>query len=175
MSDEKIIIDPDEEDISASEDAVCLKKTLRILTFSLGRENYCVGLDQVKEVIQPSGVTQVPNSPDFVEGVINLDGEIIAILDIRYFFGLGEQEKSKDIKILITDVTGSCVGIIVDKVNTIVEIEEEAIQPPLVTLKGKLADYTKGEIQLGDDIFALLDLNKILNSEAISDLKKGGN
>ena len=173
MSDEKIIIDPDEDDGMASESAVPRKKTLRIVTFSLGRENYCVPLDQAKEVIQPSDITQVPNSPDFIAGIINLNGEIVAILDIRIFFGLGEEEKSKDRRILITDVTGSCVGIMVDRVKAIAEIEEESIQPPLATLKGKLAEYTKGEVQMGEDIVALLDLAKILNNEAINNLRKG--
>ena len=58
--------------------------------------------------------------------------------------------------------------------KAIVDIEEDAIQPTLATLRGNLAEYTKGEVRLGNDILALLDLKKILNNEAISDLKKGG-
>lgn len=174
MSEDKIIIVPDDGDVAGAEDEASRKKTLRVLTFALGQESYAIALNQAKEVIQPLTITRVPNSPDFIAGVVNLRGEIIAVLDIRHFFGLGEQEKAKDARILITDVTGSYVGVIIDKVKEIIEIEEAAIQPPLVTLRGKLADYTKGEIRIGNDIVVLLDLNKVLNNEAICNLRKGG-
>ena len=173
MSEDRIILDPDEEDVAWSQEEAAQKKKVRLLTFSLEKENYCIPLSHAKEVIEPQAITRVPNSPDFIVGVINLRGEITSVLDIRHFFGLSENEKSKDARVIITDVTGSYIGFIVDSVKAIIDIEEEAIQPPLATLKGKLVDYTKGEIQLGDDIFILLDLNKVLDNEAINNLRKG--
>ena len=173
MSDDKIVIEPDEEDIIWDRGEGVRKKTFHILTFSLGRENYCVSLNQMKEVIRPLSITRVPNSPDFIVGVINLRGEIVTVLDIRHFFGLSDVEKAKDARIMITTITGSCVGVMIDKMGAIIEIEEEVIQPPLATFNGKLAEYTKGEVQLGSDILVLLDLKKVLNNEVISNLRKG--
>lgn len=170
MSDDKIIIDS-EDDYTQEETAV-KKKTIRVLAFSLGGENYCVSVSQAKEVIELSDITRVPNTPEFIIGIINLRGEIVTILDIRYFFGLSNQERAKDVRILITDITGSYVGVLVDKIKDIIDIEEEAIQPPLATLKGKLADYTKGQVQLGKEILIFLDLAKVLNSEEINKLRK---
>lgn len=175
MNEDRIIIDPDEDDVAWGQEEAARKKTVRLLTFSLDKESYCIPLNQAKEVIEPQTITRVPNSPDFIVGVINLRGEITSVLDIRHFFGLGEKEKSKDARVIITDVTGSRIGFMVDGVKAIIDIEEEAVQPTLATLKGKLADYTKGEIQLGNDIFILLDLDKVLNNEAISNLRKGVN
>ena len=174
MSGDKIVIDLGDEDAMWDRYEGAQKKCVRLLTFSLDNENYCIPLIQAKEVIEPQIITRVPNSPDFIVGVINLRGEITAVLDIRHFFGLNENEKSEKARIIITDVTGSCIGVVVDSVKAIVDIEEEAIQPPLATLKGNLAEYTKGEVRLGSDIFALLDLKKILTNEAINDFKKGG-
>ena len=98
---EKIILEVDDSEL---EEVKVEKKTKRVLAFSLGGENYCVDIDQAKEVIRPPEITRVPNTPEFIVGIINLRGEIIAVVDIRHFFGLQIQEKSKDIRVIVTDV-----------------------------------------------------------------------
>ena len=168
---EKIILEVDDSEL---EEVKVEKKTKRVLAFSLGGENYCVDIDQAKEVIRPPEITRVPNTPEFIVGIINLRGEIIAVVDIRHFFGLQIQEKSKDIRVIVTDVGGSAVGILVDKVEATLDIEEDLIQPPLATLKKELLNYTKGQAQYGDKILIILDLGKILKCEEIENLKKGG-
>lgn len=167
---DKIVIEVDESDL---EEEKLKKKTIRVLVFSLGGENYCVGIKDTKEVIRPSQITRVPNAPEFVTGITNLRGEIVTILDVRHFFGLGERKETKEMNVIITDITGGSVGIVVDKVLDTLDIEEEAIQPPLATIKGKMVDYTKGQIQIGGNILILLDLKSILTCDEIERLKKG--
>lgn len=140
---------------------------LRILSFSLGQENYGIEITDAKEVIKLPQITNVPNTPQFVIGVMNIWGKIVSLVDIRYFFDLQQQPPSRNTKVIITDVIGTPVGILIDKVNVVLEVQQEQVQPPLATIKGQVAEYTKGEIQLEDDILVLLDLERILNCDEI--------
>jgi purine-binding chemotaxis protein CheW len=167
---EKIIIEQDEEEVIEEQSS---KKTIRILVFSLGEENYCVDIGQTKEVIRLPEITNVPNMPEFVDGIINLRGKIISVIDVRHFFGLLEREKAQDTRLIVTDISGAMLGIVVDKVKDTIDIEEEAVQPPLATLRKELTAYTKGQIELDKDILILLDLAKVLKCEEIERLRKG--
>ncbi len=167
---EKIYIEPDdEEDI---EDRLA-RKTLRVLVFTLGQELYCVDVRQAKEVIRMPKVTRTPNVPSFVVGVTNFRGEILSILDLHYFFGVEQKGKTKDVRVIVTDVSGEKVGLMVGAIKDTLEIEEDKVQATLATLKGDLAEYTKGQIPLGDDILIVLDLARILNGEEVNHLRKG--
>jgi len=170
MDDNKIIIEPDEDNIEESQSK---KNMLRVLAFKLGDETYCVEIHQVKTVVKPGQISRVPNTPEFVLGIMNLRGEVLSIIDIRYFFGLEANQKPKDLRVLVTDAAGANTGIMVDGINEAIDIDPSMVQPPLATLKTKTVEYTKGQIQIGDDILILLDLEKILRSEDIDRLRKG--
>ncbi|HPM43481.1 MAG TPA: chemotaxis protein CheW, partial [Candidatus Omnitrophota bacterium] len=146
---------------------------IRVLKFVLGGENYCVLITQVKEVIRVPDMTRIPMAPSFVKGVMNLRGEIVSVLDIREFFGLDESKKALDSRVVITDASGYTVGILVDAVRGTEDIEESAVQAPLATLKKELMAFTKGQLQWGDDIFTLLDLEQVLKFDEIERLRKG--
>ena len=167
---EKIYIESGDDELS---EEVSHKKLLRVLVFSLGKENYCIDVRQAKEVIRMPVTTRVPNVPAFVIGVANLRGEIISILDMHYFFGLEPQGKSQDVRVIVTDLSGESVGLRVDRVKDTVGIDEEEIQAPLATLKGLLAGFTKGQVAYGEDILSYLDLEKVLQCEEIQSLRKG--
>jgi purine-binding chemotaxis protein CheW len=167
---DKIYIESEEEDAFEEK---APKKTVRVLVFSLGDENYCVDVREAKEVSKMPEITRVPNVPSFIVGVANMRGEILSILDLHYFFGVDQKGKTKDLRVIVTDVSKEQVGLMVDQVKDTLEIEEDRIQEPLATLKGKLAGYTKGQIPFGENILIFLDLAKILQCEEIRDLKKG--
>jgi len=118
-------------------------------------------------------MTRIPMAPSFVKGVMNLRGEIVSVLDIREFFGLDESKKALDSRVVITDASGYTVGILVDAVRGTEDIEESAVQAPLATLKKELMAFTKGQLQWGDDIFTLLDLEQVLKFDEIERLRKG--
>ncbi len=166
----KIYID-DSEDDELPED-LTPKKVLRVLVFSLGKENYCIDVRQAKEVMRMPETTHVPNVPAFVLGAANLRGEIISILDMHYFFGLEPQGKPQDVRVIVTDITGEAVGLRVDQIKDTLKIDESEVQAPLATLRGKLAAYTRGQVAHGEDILILLDLEEVLNSEEIQNLRK---
>jgi purine-binding chemotaxis protein CheW len=149
------------------------KNTKSLLTFMLSNENYCVEMQEAKQVIPLRQIAKIPNSPGFIIGAMNFQGDIIIIMDIRYFFKLREIEKTEKQMVIVTDIAGFLTGILVDKITGTVELEEDLIQPALATIDEKLALYVKGQAQIQDNIFALLDLKKILTNEEITNLEKG--
>ena len=168
---EKIIIEA-LDDIQLEEKA--LQDVIRVLAFSLDEENYCIEITQAKEVFSPGLITRVPNAPVFVKGVTNLHGAIIPLVDIRGFLGLALAEIKEGVKVITSEIRGSLVGVVVDRIFEAREIEKKLIQPPLATLKGKISEFTIGQIESERRITALLDLRKILESEGFSSSNKGG-
>lgn len=162
--------------IEAEEDEICIekeqKKTVRVLSFALGEESYGVSVTDIREVVRLGKITRVPNVPEFVVGVVNLRGEIVAVLDLKYFLGLSGREINKNSMVIMTDARGAINGFLVDRMKEALDVEETAIQPPLGTVKREIVEYTKGVVQLGDSILILLDLAKILSAKEIEQLKK---
>mgnify|MGYP003798230989 CR=1 FL=1 len=149
------------------------KKTVRVLVFSLGDESYCVDVREAREVTRMPETSRVPNVPSFVLGVTNFRGEILSVLDLHYFFGVPQKGKTKEARVIVSDASGGKIGLMVDGVNDTLEIEEERIQEPLATLRGRLAEFTKGQIPLGKGILIFLDFEKILECDEIRNLRKG--
>ena len=143
------------------------ERSIRLISFALGGESYCVDINDLKEVVKLPPVTRVPNTPDSVVGVTNLRGEILSILDIRHLFGLAENGITDDSRLLVADMDGGVIGILVDGMRQTMDVRETDIQPPLKTLKGVMADHTRGHVRRDDDILVFLDLEKILSSQKI--------
>lgn len=167
---EKIIIEIDDFESGERQK----KDTLRVLAFSLDKENYCIDITQAREVFTPGSVTRVPNTASFVKGVTNLHGDIIPLVDIRFFLGLAGSDVTHNAKAIVAEIEGGFVGVVVDKIFAAREIEKSSIQPPLATLKGRVLDFTIGQIENENGIIALLDLKKILGSEEFISTNKGG-
>ncbi|MBF0216554.1 MAG: purine-binding chemotaxis protein CheW [Candidatus Omnitrophica bacterium] len=148
-------------------------RKLRVLVFNLSGEKYCVSLVEAREVIREREITRVPNTPGYVLGVMNLRGEIVPVVDIRSFFGLGAPESGGASRIMVTDVSGYPVGIIVDGVERTVEIPERSVQAALPTLTSAAAGYTKGHIDRDGGILVMLDIERLMAGDEISKLKKG--
>ena len=168
---DRIIIEVDETEFDARKEA---KPTVRVLSFRLGSEHYCINITDAKEVFKPISITRIPNAPAFIVGVTNLHGTAIPLVDIRYFLGLGQKDLLAGNKVIVTDTGPGIIGVIIDDVDAALDIEEASIQPPLATIKGRLAEFTKGQVQLGNEIVVLLELSKILGCEEMENLKKGG-
>lgn len=167
---EKIIIEVDDSELESPKES---KPVIRVLSFRLDKEHYCIDIKNAKAVFKPVSITKVPNAPGFVVGVTNLHGEIIPLLDIRYFLGLGQKEGLSGTKAITTDVKGNVLGILVDDVDEALDIEESLIQPPLATIKGKLAEFTIGQVEIEKKILVLIDLKKILSCDDMEKLKTG--
>ena len=151
------------------------KNTRRLLSFSLGKDNYCVDIKEVNEVIILPNITQVPNTPSFVIGVINLRGDILPIIDICNFLNTTSNEEVDNQKALIVDVYEGAgkIGILVSDVKKTLDIDENDIQPTLLTIDGKISKHIKGQVQLDTGIQVLLSLQKLFESDEIKSLRQG--
>ncbi len=153
------------EDIVEVEEAETDQKLIQLVTFSIGEEEFGVNILQVQEIIRTMDITKVPRSPDFVEGVINLRGKVIPIVDMRSRFGLSSKEHDKYTRIIVIEIEMMIVGFVVDAVSEVLRIPANSVQPPPPVVAGMDADYIDGVGKLDDRLLILLDLDSLLDNE----------
>jgi len=138
--------------------------TMQLVVFELAGEAYGVRIDQVREIIRVPAITEVPQTPEFVEGVINLRGGVIPVIDLRRRFGMGPwPEGAERRKIIVVEMAGKTLGIGVDGVSDVLQIDRSTIEPPspyLVTVDSR---YIVGLAKHRDDLIILLDLDAVLS------------
>ncbi len=147
-------------------------KTVQVIVFNLGDERYGVDISQVREIIKPTKITRIPNAPDFVEGVINLRGQITTIINLRKRFGLPPKEIDANTRIIVVEHEKAVIGMMVDTVNEVKYLNESDIEelPSMITSR-KEARFLKGIGKLPDGLLILIDLNKVLDDEEVEGLK----
>lgn len=139
-----------------------MSKELQIVGFRVGRETFGVPISLVHEIVRVPEITAVPEAPDYVEGVINLRGKIISVLDLRKRFGEREITESKKNRILVVEVDGKMVGLIVDAASEVLKLPASEIDlPPNVFEEGEL-NYVTGVGKLRGRLIIMIDLTKIL-------------
>jgi purine-binding chemotaxis protein CheW len=139
---------------------------LQIVVFELGGERYGVEIAAVYEIIRHQPITAVPQAPSFVEGVINLRGRIIPVVDLRERFGLQRAPLSKAARIVVCEAAGIRVGLVVEAVNEVLVVPAEAIEPTPQVATGEEAAYLRGIAKLGERLIILLDLEGLFAQEA---------
>lgn len=137
----------------------------QLVTFNLGKEEFAVPILQIQEINRLVEITRVPKSPDFVEGVINLRGKVIPIIDLRKRFSLPQSDLGKYARIVVVNMDGRMVGLIVDSVSEVLRLPNDAIEPPPPVVAGIGSEYIKGLGKLEGRLLILLDLSKILTKE----------
>ena len=138
---------------------------LQLVSFNLGDEEYGVDILRVQEINRMVHITRVPKAPEFVEGVINLRGKVIPIVDLRKRFGLSVKPHDKNTRIIVVDIDGRTVGLIVDGVSEVLRFSMDTIEPPPPMVTGVDAEYIWGVGKLEDRLLILLDLSKVLANE----------
>ncbi len=148
------------------------EKLLQLVGFTIGKEQFGVDILMVQEIIRSAPITSVPNSPDFVEGVINLRGNIIPVIELRKRLNLYQEDSDEDTWILILDIDGRVTGFIVDSVSKVLKILESSVEPPPdVVVAGLKSQYIRGVCDTGENLLILLDFNRILLVEELQKLK----
>lgn len=137
---------------------------LQLVGFKIGNEEYAVDILMVQEIIRMMQVTKVPNAPYFVDGVINLRGRIIPVIDLRSKLGLERKEADKDKRIIVVEVSGKTVGFIVDSVTEVLRIPASITEPPPDIITNINSEFIKAVGKLEDRLLILIDLEKILSS-----------
>lgn len=135
---------------------------LQIVNFTVDDVNYGVPVDQVREVRDMQAVTRVPGAPEYVEGVTNLRGQIITVIDLRKRLGLADGNNSSE-KIMIIDLEKSAVGVVVDTVTEVTTIKETDIQRNL-EVTAQLGDFILGVGKQSDRLSLILDISKIVKA-----------
>ena len=138
---------------------------LQLVAFFLQGEEFAVDIQRVREVLKLPPITPLPQSLDFIEGVINLRGEVIPVIDLRKRFRLADAAKSDKARIIIVEIDEGMVGLIVDSVTEVLHLNPSAIEPPPRRLAGTRTEFISGVGKLGDRLIIILHLEKILSAE----------
>jgi purine-binding chemotaxis protein CheW len=138
---------------------------LQLVTFSIGDEEFGVDILKVQEIIRTMEITKVPRAPMFVEGVINLRGKVIPIIDLRKRFGLETKSHDKNTRIIVIEINNMIVGFVVDSVSEVLRIPASTVEPPPPVVAGLESEYISGVGKLEDRLLILLDLNRLLSRE----------
>lgn len=146
---------------------------MQLVGFTIGAEQFGVNILMVQEIIRSTPITSVPNAPVFVEGVINLRGNIIPVIDLRRRLQLepGEMDPTET-WIIILDIEGKITGFIVDSVTEVLKIQESSVEPPPdIIVAGLESQYIQGVCDIGEKLLIILDFNRILLVEELRSLK----
>ena len=155
-----------EETMETSEDT----QKGKFLTFSVGKESYGIEIKFVTEIIGIQDITEVPELPNYVRGIINLRGKIIPVIDVRLRFKKEQKEYNDRTCIVVIDVKETYVGLIVDHVAEVINIEDSNIVPPPDMKTGFHNRYVRGIGKVGNEVKLLLDCNKLLNDDDLESI-----
>ncbi len=138
---------------------------LQMVGFVVADELFGVDILMVQEIIKNSNITAIPDSPDFIEGVINLRGNIIPIIDLKKRLKLVEKNKPKgeDVWIMVLNISGRVTGFMVERVTRVIKVQASMIKPPPeLVVSGLQSDYIRGVCKQDQKLLAILDFNRIL-------------
>jgi purine-binding chemotaxis protein CheW len=139
-----------------------MDKDIQIVGFRIGRETFGLPIAMVREIVRVPEITSVPNAPDYIEGVINLRGRIIPVVDLRKRFGEKVIETSKRNRIVVVELEGRCIGLIVNSASEVIKIPPSDIEAPHSVFQEGELNYITGVGKLRGRLVMMLDLSKIL-------------
>jgi purine-binding chemotaxis protein CheW len=142
---------------------------IQLVVFDLASEHYGVDISDVREIMRMQNITKVPGAVSYVEGVINLRGKVLPVLDLRKRLGLKVAEQTEESRIVVVDIADGEVGVIVDAVTEVLRVPNASIEPPSSMVAQGNSDYLRGIAKLTDRLIILLDLNKLLSSKIDAD------
>ncbi len=148
------------------------EELLQLVSFNIGDEEFGVDILKVQEINRMVEVTRVPNAPEYVDGVINLRGKVIPIIDLRRRFGMPRKEKDKNTRIIVVELTGKVLGFVVDAVSEVLRIPNSVTEPPPSIIAGIKAEYITAIGKLENRLLILLDLERVLSVDEHEEVRK---
>lgn len=142
------------------------EQVLQLVTFTLEDEEYAVDILNVQEINRITEITKVPNAPDYVEGVVNLRGKVIPVINLRKKFGLSEKDTDETSRIIIMDIRGVTNGLIVDSVSEVLRIPSNIVEPTPPMASDVSSRFIKGIAKLDERLIILVDIDNLIG-EAI--------
>ena len=142
-----------------------LNELLQLVSFKIGGEEFGIDILKVQEINRMMQITKVPNAPFFVEGVVNLRGRIIPVVNLRTRLNMEKINEDNRTRIIVVDLTGITIGFVVDEVNEVLRIPKSITEPPPAMVAGIDSDYITAVGKLEDRLLILLDLEKVFSVE----------
>jgi len=146
------------------------EEILQLVTVHVGNEEFGVAILDVREINRMMEITRVPHAPECVEGVINLRGQVIPVVDLRKRFGLEAIERDKSARIVVVELGEKVVGFLVDSVSEVLRVPRSVVEPPPV-VGGSDREYIEAVVKLDDRLLILLDLQKLLTKDEARELE----
>jgi purine-binding chemotaxis protein CheW len=138
------------------------EELLQLVSFNIGQEEFGLGIQSIQEINRMVEITRVPNSPEFVSGVINLRGKVIPIINLRKRFGFPPKENDRNTRIIVVELGTMVVGFVVDAVSEVLRIPKNITEPPPSIVAGIGSEYITAVAKLENRLLILLDLERIL-------------
>lgn len=135
----------------------------QLVIFELGAENFGIDIASVEGIVKLQEITKIPQSPIYVEGITNIRGGVLAVIDLHKRFGLNAQERTSETRIVIINLKGVKIGMIVSAVSEVLTIEESVIEPPPPMVSTINSEYLIGVAKIEKRLVILLDLEKVLS------------
>ncbi|HYL11243.1 MAG TPA: chemotaxis protein CheW [Candidatus Acidoferrales bacterium] len=151
-----------------------MDKELQVVGFRIGEETFGVRISTVREIVRVPEITAVPNAPDYIEGVINLRGKIIPVMDLRKRFGIKNVEPNKKNRILVVELENKVVGLIVNSASEVLKIPPSDIEMPNTMFQEGELSYVTGVGKLKGRLVILLDIGKLLQRGELRRLEQVG-
>lgn len=143
---------------------------LQLVTFNINNEEFAVDILNIQSINRMVEITKVPNSPDYVEGIINLRGQIIPIISLRKRLHFDQKEYDKNTRFIVVEIDNKVYGFIVDSVNEVLRIDRNITEPPPPMVGGIDSDYITAIGKLEDRLIILLDLKKIFSKDEVDNI-----
>jgi len=153
-------MDAFDDDLFADEDEDTMND--KYLTFRLGKEVYGIEICHVIEIVGIQKITEVPDMPEYVKGVINLRGQVIPVMDVRTRFHMAQTEYNERTCVIVARIEDTDIGLVVDKVEEVADISAENISPAPKVGKGTKNRYIKGLGKSGDEVKIILNISRLL-------------
>lgn len=148
-----------------------LQDVLQLVSFRLGTEEFCIDIAMVQEIVRMPNITKVPRAPEFLEGVVNLRGKIVPVIDLRKRFHLPARQESRSTRIIIVSIESRTVGIVVDGVSEVLRIATDSIDAtPDMVASTVDATFLKGIAKLEGRLLLLLDLTHVVQQSELASL-----
>jgi len=138
---------------------------VQLVTFAVGGEEFGLDVFQVHEILRWQEPTQVPKAPPFIEGVLDVRGTLVPVIDLRKRFEIPDPRHDDDTRIVLVDFAGERLGLVVDAVTEVLRAPETAVTPPPAYVKGLAAEFIRGIVRLEGRLVVLIDLERILSSQ----------
>ncbi len=144
---------------------------LQLVTFKLGGEEFGVNILNVQEINKVVDITEVPKSPEFVEGIINLRGKVIPVVDLRKRFYMEAKANDQHTRIIVAELDGKTIGFRVDAVNEVLRIKSDSLEAPPEIVSGVDSAFFKAVVKMGEKLLILIDLGKLFSYEEREELQ----